>query len=108
MGKLLLLNGTVSSLNFVNPDKEDFLMQMELVSGEWIGLEDVRSYRCHIIFKGPEFHRIFPRRLPKKPSSYMISANDRILVAARALNQIQTETGEAIWRLEGFHVRRIR
>ena len=106
--KLLLLNGTVSSISFVNPKQENFVVQVELVSGEWVGLEEVKSYNCTVIFQGSEFYRLFPRRRPKNPSPDMISANNRVLVVAKAQNRVTNEAGELHWLLEGFYIRRIR
>ena len=107
-GKLFLLNGTVTGILFVNPDEEGFSVRVELVSGEWLGLEEVKSYRCTVSFKGKEYFGFFPRRLPQNPTADMIAVNDRILVVARALQRASGEKGEPAWLLEGFHIRRLR
>jgi hypothetical protein len=107
-GKLLLLNGTVAGVSFIDNSEENFQVAVELVSGEWLGLEDVRSYRCTVLFRGSRFFPLFPSRAPRNPEQDFVSANDRILVAASALDKISTDGGEVIWLLEGLHVRRLR
>ncbi len=106
--KLFLLNGSVSGISFVDPKKENFAVRVELIYGEWVGLEDVKSYFCTVIFQGPEFYSLFPRRRPKNPSPDIISPNNRVLVVAKVINRVTDESGEPHWLLEGFHVRRIR
>jgi hypothetical protein len=107
-GKLLVLNGTVATVRFIDSGEENFQVELELVTGEWEGLEDVRSYRCTVLFRGSRFFPVFPKRAPKNPAQEFVSANDRILVTARGIGKISTEGGEEIWLLEGLHVRRIR
>ena len=106
--KLLVLNGTVANVRFIDSDEENFQVELELVAGEWEGLENVRSYRCTVLFRGSRFFPVFPRRAPKNPAQEFVSANDRILVTAKAIDKISGEGDEAIWLLEGLHVRRIR
>jgi len=83
--RYLLLDGTVTAIQFLEPDEERFRAQVELVAGEWIGLEEVRSYRCYLLFQGRRFFRLLPRRAPRSPDASLILPNDRILVVARPL-----------------------
>lgn len=103
--KLLLLNGTVTNISFINSKKENFKVQVELVAGEWMGLEEVKSYHCLVLFEGQQYFSLFPKRIPRKPSSTIITANDNIIVVAKALKPITTEGDEGKWLLQGFYVR---
>jgi hypothetical protein len=47
-GRTVLLSGTVSDVNIINKDPAGFKVRIELITGEWIGLEDVKSYFCYI------------------------------------------------------------
>lgn len=107
-GKLLVLSGTVSAVRIIDDSEENFQVVLDLVSGEWLGLEDVRSYRCSVLFQGSRFSSVFPRRAPRNPGPEVIVANDRVLVAARAIEKISLAGGEQTWLVEGLHVRRIR
>ena len=52
-GKLVILNGTVSDVNVISKDEGSFRVRIELITGEWIGTEDVKSYTCYVDFTGP-------------------------------------------------------
>lgn len=106
-GKLLLLNGTISNLQFLDKKRDSFKVMVEMVAGEWIGLEEVRSYHCFVLFAGEEFFSVFPNRKPKNPSSEMIFLNDRILLLAKASPSTEEMREQGIWLLEGLHVRHL-
>lgn len=108
MDRFLLLDGTVTNILILDPSEENFLVQVELVSGEWIGLEEVRSYSCWVLFSGPRFASMFPARVPRTPPPGVIAANDHILIAAMALQTVEIAEGETAWVLEGFHARPLR
>jgi len=108
MDRFLLLDGTVAAILILDPSEEDFLVQVELVSGEWIGLEEVRSYSCWVLFSGSRFAGMFPARVPRNPPPGVIKTNDRILVVAMALQTVEIAEGETAWVLEGTHARRLR
>jgi hypothetical protein len=107
-GRLLLLDGTVAALRFLDPEEASFTVEMELVDGEWVGLEEVKIYRCRVRFQGPAFFRQFPRRAPKSPGPSQIGLDDRVLVVAKALLKGGEEAGQPLWLLQGLHVRPIR
>jgi hypothetical protein len=108
MDRFLLLNGTVTNILILDASEEDFLVQMELVSGEWIGLEEVRSYSCWVLFSGPRFAPMFPARIPRTPPPGVIAANDHVLIVAMALQTVEIAEGETAWVLEGIHARTLR
>jgi len=106
--RYLILDGTVTSIQFLEPEEEGFRAQLELVAGEWVGLEEVRSYRCRVLFEGRRFFRLLPRRVPRNPDASVIVPNDRVLVVARALRLVQEQGEEPVWLLEGVHARPVR
>ena len=106
--RLLLLDGTVASLQFVNPEEASFVVELELVGGEWIGTEDVKIYRCRVRFRGQEYFRRFPRRAPRSPAPDQIAPNDRVLILARLAGRAVGEDGAPLWVLDGLHVRPLR
>ncbi len=107
-GRLLLLDGTVASMQFLDPEEASFAVELELAGGEWIGTEDVKIYLCRVRFRGPEYFRLFPRRAPRTPDPTQIVPNDRILVLARLAGRASSEDGTPLWVLEGLHVRPVR
>jgi hypothetical protein len=98
----------VTSLQFLDAEEASFALEMELVSGEWIGLEDVKIYRCRVRLRGPAFFQQFPRRAPKNPGDAQVVLNDRVLVVARAVARVGDEPGQSLWLLDGLYVRPIR
>jgi hypothetical protein len=107
-GRLLLLDGTVAALRFLDSEEATFAVEMELVAGEWVGLEEVKIYRCRIRFQGPAFFRQFPRRAPKSPEPSQVALDDRVLIVAKTLLKGGEESGQPLWLLQGLHVRPIR
>jgi len=107
-GRLLLLDGTVAGLQFLDPEEASFAVELELVGGEWIGEEDVKIYRCRVRFSGPLFFDRFPRRAPRFPSPEQILLNDRLLVVARLAGRTASEDGSPLWVLDGLYARPLR
>jgi hypothetical protein len=105
--RFLLLDGTVNTVEVLDPEESRYQVIVELVSGEWIGLEEVRSYRCLVLFSGPEYARVFPRRAPRDAGPRVITPNDRVLMVARLLEPVQLGAGESVWVLEGSYVRKL-
>jgi hypothetical protein len=108
LARLVLLDGTVAALQFLDAEEASFAVEMELVAGEWVGLEDVKIYRCRVRFQGPAFFSQFPRRAPKNPDSSVVVLNDRVVVVARAVARGEDGAGQPLWLLRGLHVRPIR
>ena len=107
-GRLLLLDGTVANLQFLDPGEASFAVELELVGGEWVGVEDVKIYRCRVRFSGPEYFRRFPRRAPRTPAPEQIVLNDHLLVVARLAGRATAEDGSPLWVLEALHARSLR
>ena len=105
--KYLILNGTITGIQLLDPEQATFRARVELVTGEWDGLEEVRSYRCFVLFEGPEFFRLLPKR--KNPASAVqVGVTDRVIVVARAIEPLADPSGGADWLLRGFHLRLLR
>lgn len=104
-GRLCVLNGTVSDVDIISKDQATFLVRIELITGEWIGTEDVRSYTSYVEFSGPEFFKVFPARPPRSPVPGTVVTNSRVIVVGRALDITKTPQGEKRVRVEGMFVR---
>jgi hypothetical protein len=82
-------------------------VQIELVLGEWIGMEEVKSYRGLIYFEGPEAFKIFHRRKEKDASSLWIPLNSKILIVVRPVDIVEMSDNQ-VWLFEGYHIRHIK
>jgi hypothetical protein len=105
MDRFLLLNGTVTNILVLDANEESYLVQVELVSGEWIGLDEVRSYSCWVLFSGSRFAGVFPARVPRNPPPGVIEANQTVLIVAVPLQTVEIAEGETAWVLEGIYAR---
>jgi hypothetical protein len=105
VGKMIVLTGTVSSVTIVNKDQPTFQVRIELITGEWIGTEDVKAYSCFVDFTGPEFFKVFPARAPANPGSDIVIQNSRVMVAGRAVSIVTTPLGEKRVVVEGASIR---
>jgi hypothetical protein len=105
MDRYLLLDGTVTNILILDANEESYLVQIELVSGEWIGLDEVRSYSCWVLFSGPRFADVFPARVPRNPPPGVVEANQTVLIVAVPLQTVEIAEGETAWVLEGIYAR---
>jgi hypothetical protein len=94
--KLFLLDGTVSEITVLDKEPGSFKVRIRVLSGEWIGLEDVRGYSCFVTFSGAEYAGMFPSKVP---------ANSRIVVLARVVGVTTTALGEKLMSLDGLALR---
>jgi len=104
-GKLVILSGTVSDVNVIAKDEASFRVRIELITGEWIGTEDVRSYACYVDFSGPEYFKVFPARQPRTPTPGIVSIDSRVIVIGRPVEVTKTPLGESRVVVEGMFVR---
>ncbi len=106
--RLVLLNGTVTNLTFLDRKRESFSVLVELVTGEWVGLEEVKSYKALVLFEGTDFYDVFPSRSGAERPANTILKNDRVVLLARALEPVEWGgPGQLRWLLGGYYVRRI-
>lgn len=106
-GRICVLNGTVSDVDVLGKDETGFRARIELITGEWIGTEDVKSYSCYVDFTGPEFARVFPARPPRVLPPGVIAINSRVIVIGRPVGVTTTPQGEKRVLVEGMFVRSI-
>jgi hypothetical protein len=104
-GRALLLSGTVSDVSVLSKDEATFKVRIELIMGEWIGVDDVKSYACYVEFSGPEWFRIFPARAPRNAPPGVISLNARVVVVGSAIEVVTTPLGEKRVLVKGMHIR---
>jgi len=104
-GRTVLLSGTVSDVNIVNKDPAGFKVRIELITGEWIGLEDVKSYSCYVEFTGAEYFKMFPARQPRTANRDLVALNSRVIVLGRIVNVAETPLGAKRVLVDGAYIR---
>ncbi len=103
--KIVIVHGTVSTMSFLDTKRQSYTVLLELVAGEWLDLDEVKSYRCLVVFQGPAFYTLIPRRPPRGSTAAVIGEASRVLVIARVLEPVTTELGENMWLLAGIDIR---
>ena len=109
--RFVLLNGTVSSVIVLNTKRDQYEVVLKVISGEWMGTDEVKSYRVFVDFKGSNYYTMIPRRKPRHPKGNEILNNTSVIIVARILEPIlppgaQSEEDTA-WFLEGLYIRKI-
>ncbi len=94
--RLFLLNAAVSEITVLNKDPESYAVRVRLLSGEWIGMEDVKEYSCYVTFRGAEYSSLFPAKAP---------VNSKVLVLVRAGELAATPQGEKTMSFDGLALR---
>ena len=106
-GKTVLLSGTVSDVNILDKDPATFKVRLELITGEWIGLEDVKSYTCYVDFSGADFSRLIPARPPREANRDLVTLNSRVIVIGRVVGVTATALGGRQVLVDGAFIRPI-
>ena len=106
-GKTVLLSGTVSDVNIVNKDPADFHVRLELITGEWIGLDEVKSYTCYVDFAGVDYARLIPARPPRESSRDLVTLNSRVVVIGRVVGITSSALGGKEALVDGAFIRPI-
>jgi hypothetical protein len=81
--RFVIFDGSVSSITIIDPAPESFVAEIEIVGGEWKGLEQVVLYRVFVYVQGPEFAKRLPERRPRDPDPNHINLNEHALVAGQ-------------------------
>jgi hypothetical protein len=106
-GKTVLLTGTVSDVNIISKEQAGFKVRIELITGEWIGLDEVKSYYCYVEFAGAEYFKMFPARPPRTANRDLVALNSRVLVAGRIVEVAATPLGARRVLVDGAYIRTI-
>ncbi len=105
--RLVIIEGAVASRQVINSDAEEYLGELELVSGEWIDTSVVIRYQCVLQLSGPSFASAIPARRSRKANPDEIALNTRILTVARAVGIRQLADGTFVPVLQAYYIRRI-
>lgn len=100
-----IIDGAVASRRVVQSDRESFLGELELVNGEWVGVEEVLLYRCIVQLVGPEFFEAIPARRSRRANPAEIALNTRLLIVGKLTELRILENGQAIPVLQAYYIR---
>ena len=106
-GSFYIIEGAVASRAVVRTSQEDFLGELELIGGEWDGVETAYMFRCVIQLEGPEFYAAIPQRRSRTANPAEITLNSRILIVGKLIGLRDYAGGAPIPVLRAFHIRRL-
>jgi len=106
-GRTVLLSGTVSDVAILSKDDSGFKVRIELITGEWIGLDDVKAYTCYVEFTGSEYARLFPARPPREANRELVTLNSRVVVLGRVVGLTTSPQGARRVLVDGAYIRAI-
>ena len=101
----IILDGTVSSRELLSAEKEPFLGEIEIVQGEWVGLEEVKIYKGIIEFSGEEYSGLIPARRARRRSENEIKLNSHIIVIGKLKGKRLLPNGDSVPVIQGFLIR---
>jgi hypothetical protein len=104
-GRMVFLSGTVDDVTILDATEATFKVRIEMITGEWIGVEDVKSYACYVEFSGSEFFKTFPARAPRTATPGVIASNSRVLVVGKPVGIVTTPLGAKQVLVDGAYIR---
>ncbi len=90
-GDWFLLDGSLAALTLLSGKGEEYLLDAQLIQGEWKGLDQVLKYSCHLIFRGNDWADIVPDKTPRKVVEGQILLNSQVLVLATLMGYEMVE-----------------
>ena len=103
-GKVLVLRGVVGTRQVSINDGENYQAELEIISGKWIGLEEVRMYSVIVVLSGQEFVNHVPAGRTRNPHPDEVPLNSDVLVAGRLLGVADLD-GRAVPVLDCYDIR---
>ena len=103
--RYMILQGSVASTTVLDSNEETYRSQLEIVGGEWVGLESISIYRVYVLLAGPEFAARVPDRPPRNPGPEVILTNSVVMVVGRFIDVREEEDGSVSPVIEAIAVR---
>lgn len=103
--KFIVIDGSITARIVVNKEEDNFIAELELVNGEWEGLEEVEIYKCFVVLKGSDFLKRIPVKRSRKKLPNEIELNSRVLVIGKIISTRKDDEGLIIPVLEVIYVR---
>ncbi len=86
--RYIIVEGSVASKRDIERTEENFVLDIHLVNGEWIGLEKVEVYKCIVNIEGKVWETRFPKRVGRDPADNIVQLNNHILVIGKVVDYV--------------------
>ena len=107
-GRAVILDGVIADITVIDDDPDAFFAQIDLVTGRWRGLSEIRLYRAYVFVQGPGFAALIPSSPPLEPDPDLLAVNARVVVAGALVDLFDDPDGGIAPIIDAFHLRRIR
>jgi hypothetical protein len=102
-GRWIVLDATVGSVTVRSDTDSEFIAEVELVDGEWIGDDRVELLRVYAVFQGQPFKPYFSRTSPDR-----LQPGDHVLLLSTYLGiGVDYDETTPVGVVEGVAVRRM-
>ncbi len=105
--KIVIIDGTVAERYVIQSGTDNFVGQLNIVGGKWIGVEEVVMYQCILLLQGEKFSNAIPARRTRNPHPDEIQVNSRIMVVGKVLALHQMQDGETVPVLDAYYIRKV-
>ncbi len=106
--RAVVIDGVVAEIVVIDPEPESFLVQIELVTGRWIGLEEIHLYRAYVFVEGPQFVERVSDRAAANDQHGVVTPNSRIIVLGNIVDVFADPDGSSAPIIDGIDLRLIR
>ncbi len=104
LDKSLVIDAEIGSITVRADTDDEFIAEVELIGGSWVGEERIDLLRAYAVFESPRFRDDFSRR-----SATRLLPGDRLLVLCRYLGiGVDYDEKTPVSVLEAFALRRSR
>jgi|GEM_PF-1038484 len=105
--RYIVIDGSITARIVLNKEEENFSAELEVVNGNWKGLEEVEIYKCIVVLKGTDFFKRIPVKRSRKKLPNEIELNSRVLIVGKIVSVRKDDDGILIPVLEAIYVRPI-
>ncbi len=102
--EFIIITGSVATRQVIEKDKENFLGEIEIVQGEWIGVESVKMYKCIVQFSGSQYYSMIPARRSRKINKAEIILNSNVMIAGKFIGVREVDNLK-IPVIDGYYIR---
>ena len=98
--RIVVFDGSVANILVINPDPEEFFVEIEIAGGEWAAADTVNLFRVFVCALGPQFEKRINGPAPD------IARRVRLLVAGVIDSAYTSETdGKNYAVILAYHIR---
>jgi hypothetical protein len=102
--KYIILDGSLTEYTVKENSDTKYLVEIELIDGEWAGVSNVFMYKCLILLKGEEYKKLFPERRRTTPAPGEIPINSNLIIVAK-IKEIRLVENNPVPVLDGYYIR---